>query len=100
MPRERDNEALGLAAGEPAAAVDEAAATILVSRAVPPADPVSLAATGAGVRAFDDSWIAAQGAARPEPYGPLPAPAGPVPSGWTTADPEIAQPPTDPTTAG
>jgi hypothetical protein len=48
------------------------------------------AATGAGFRAFDDAWIAAQGATRPEPYGPQPAPPGPVPAGWATAEPSLA----------
>jgi hypothetical protein len=43
------------------------------------------AATGAGVRAFDDAWMAAQGAARPQPYGPQPAPPGPVPADWTAS---------------
>lgn len=47
-------------------------------------DEAFLAATGVDLRAFDDAWLAAQGASRPEPYGPRPAPPGPVPSDWHT----------------
>jgi hypothetical protein len=36
------------------------------------------------MRAFDDAWLAAQGTKRPEPYGPRPAPPGPVPPDWHT----------------
>jgi hypothetical protein len=46
-----------------------------------------LAATGLGFRAFDDAWIAAQGATRIKPYGPRPAPPGIVPAAWATASP-------------
>lgn len=47
-------------------------------------DEAFLAATGADMRAFDDAWLAAQGVSRPEPYGPRPAPPGPVPADWRT----------------
>jgi hypothetical protein len=45
-------------------------------------DEAFLAATGVDFRAFDEAWIAAQGAAEPQPYGPRPAPAGPLPAEW------------------
>jgi hypothetical protein len=45
-------------------------------------DEAFLAATGSDFSAFDAAWVAAQGAAQPEPFGPLPAPAGPLPSDW------------------
>jgi hypothetical protein len=45
-------------------------------------DDAFLAATGSDFAAFDAAWIEAQGAAHPEPYGPLPAPAGPLPADW------------------
>jgi hypothetical protein len=44
------------------------------------------AATGAGFRAFDDAWLAAQGVERPEPLGPRPAPRAPQPSAWPADD--------------
>jgi hypothetical protein len=47
-------------------------------------DEAFLAATGSDLRAFDDAWMAAQGATRPEPFGPQPAPRGPQPSDWQT----------------
>lgn len=45
-------------------------------------DQAFLAATGSDFAAFDDAWVASQGAARPEPFGPVPAPPGPVPAEW------------------
>ena len=45
-------------------------------------DEAFLAATGSDFAAFDAAWVAAQGAVHPEPFGPLPAPAGPLPSDW------------------
>jgi hypothetical protein len=50
-------------------------------------DEAFKAATGSDFRAFDDAWLVAQGAARPEPVGPQPAPPGPIPSGWSTPAP-------------
>jgi hypothetical protein len=47
------------------------------------------AATGSGYRAFDDAWIAAQGADRRDPLGPVEAPAGPVPPDWQEPPPSI-----------
>ncbi len=39
-------------------------------------------ATGADLAAFDASWVASLGGEIPEPFGPQPAPVGPVPPGW------------------
>jgi len=50
-------------------------------------DEAFTAATGADFGAFDDAWLAAQGAARPDPIGPQSPPPGPVPSGWSTPAP-------------
>jgi hypothetical protein len=50
-------------------------------------DEAFQAATGADFRAFDDAWIAAQGGQRVEPYGPQPAPPGPVPDAWLSPAP-------------
>lgn len=41
-------------------------------------------ATGQGFRAFEDAWMAALGAERPEPYGPRPAQPGPLPAAWAS----------------
>ncbi len=40
-------------------------------------------ATGADLATFQAGWLADLGAAAPEQYGPRPAPAGPLPPGWT-----------------
>ncbi|MBX3029250.1 MAG: hypothetical protein KF809_03755 [Chloroflexi bacterium] len=53
-------------------------------------DEAFLAATGQDADAFDDAWLEAQGAQRPRPYGPQPAPPGPIPSDWVTGDPAVA----------
>ena len=45
-------------------------------------DQAFLAATGSDFEAFDTAWVAAQGVEHPVPFGPLPAPPGPLPSGW------------------
>jgi hypothetical protein len=45
-------------------------------------DEAFRAATGDGLRDFEDAWLASLGAARPEPLGPRPAPPGPTPPGW------------------
>jgi hypothetical protein len=50
-------------------------------------DEAFRAATGQDLAAFDDAWLAAQGAERPRPYGPQPAPPGPVPTDWVTPEP-------------
>jgi hypothetical protein len=43
------------------------------------------AAYGKTVAQISDDWLASVGASAPEPYGPKPDPAGPVPPDWTTA---------------
>jgi Peptidase MA superfamily len=40
-------------------------------------------ALGVDLAAFQAGWLADLGATDPEQYGPQPAPAGPLPSGWT-----------------
>ena len=42
-------------------------------------------ALGVDTTAFNDAWLAEIGAATPLPHGPLPDPAGPLPSGWTSS---------------
>ncbi len=42
-------------------------------------DQAFMAATGSDFAAFDDAWVAAQGASQPQPFGPLPAPPGHCP---------------------
>ncbi len=51
-------------------------------------DEAFVAATGIDVEAFEASWLDSLGATRPEPFGPRPAPPGPVPDAWeSTPDP-------------
>ncbi len=50
-------------------------------------DEAFIAATGSDVAAFDAAWVTAQGADQPQPFGPVPPPAGPLPSDWSTPDP-------------
>jgi hypothetical protein len=45
-------------------------------------DEAFRAATGAGFGAFEDAWLAALDAERPEPFGPRPGEPGPVPDAW------------------
>jgi peptidase MA superfamily protein len=40
---------------------------------------------GLDVAGFEAAWLADLGASAPSPYGPQPAPAGPLPSGWLGA---------------
>jgi len=49
-------------------------------------------ATGADLAAFDEAWLASLGAEVPPPFGPRPAPPGPLPPDWTagTGDPVAA----------
>ena len=42
-------------------------------------------ALGVNATAFNDAWLADIGASTPLPQGPLPDPAGPLPSGWTSS---------------
>jgi len=48
-------------------------------------DEAFTAAIGQDVSGFDAAWLADLGAAAPQRAGPCPAPAGPVPVGWTAA---------------
>lgn len=50
-------------------------------------DAAFQAATGSDLAAFDAAWVAAQGASEPQPYGPQPAPGGPLPSAWLDTSP-------------
>ena len=50
------------------------------------------AAIGQDVEAFNAAWLADLGARTPARYGPLPAPPGPLPEGWT-AGPAATVPP-------
>jgi hypothetical protein len=43
------------------------------------------AALGMRMAAFDDAWMTSIGATRPAPFGPQPAPPGPVPVGWAAS---------------
>jgi len=48
-------------------------------------DEAFRAGTGIDVAAFQDAWLASLGVAAPSPFGPQPAPTGPVPSDWAGA---------------
>jgi hypothetical protein len=50
-------------------------------------DEAFQAGIGLDVTAFQAAWLADLGARAPSPFGPRPAPAGPVPSGWSEANP-------------
>ena len=45
-------------------------------------DAAFIEALGMDLAGFEAAWMADLGAATPEAYGPVPAPAGPVPSDW------------------
>ncbi len=45
------------------------------------------AGLGVDAAAFEAAWLADLGAARPQRYGPQPAPPGPLPTAWTLAGP-------------
>lgn len=47
-------------------------------------DEAFKAALGVTTSGFDAAWLAKIGARTPQRYGPVAAPAGPVPPGWTT----------------
>ncbi len=55
-------------------------------------DEAFSAALGLDAAAFGAAWLADLGAARPERYGPQPAPAGPLPAAWTSASPAATLP--------
>ncbi len=54
-------------------------------------DEAFSAAIGLDVPGFESAWLAALGAAAPHRYGPQPAPAGPLPPGWS--GPALVPPP-------
>jgi hypothetical protein len=60
-------------------------------------------AFGVTMAAFDKSWMADNKVAAPTPYGPQPAPTGPLPPGWTSSGGGTGaggtEPPTSPTQA-
>jgi hypothetical protein len=68
-------------------------------------DQAFQAAFGITVADFDKAWMADNGVAAPTPYGPQPAPTGPLPPGWTSSgggsggggDGGVAQPTAQPT---
>jgi hypothetical protein len=50
-------------------------------------DEAFQSALGTDVAGFEAAWLESIGASAPIPFGPRPAPAGPVPSGWVGAAP-------------
>jgi hypothetical protein len=58
---------------------------ILAYRNGPTDDEALQAATGQDMTSFQTAWYASIGASAPTPFGPQPAPSGPLPSGWTGA---------------
>jgi Peptidase MA superfamily len=59
-------------------------------------DEAFQAAIGMSVQAFSDAWLADLDATVPERRGPQPAPAGPVPSAWSTDTGAVPVPPAGP----
>jgi peptidase MA superfamily protein len=49
-------------------------------------------ATGSDLQTFQAGWLADLGATEPTRYGPQPAPAGPLPPGWTGPAPSAGAP--------
>lgn len=60
-------------------------------------DAAFSAALGVDLAGFEAGWLADLGADTPAPYGPRPAPVGPLPPGWNAAPiatgPPVASPP-------
>jgi hypothetical protein len=50
-------------------------------------DAAFSSALGVNVAGFETGWLDGLGIAEPKPFGPQPAPAGPLPSGWGGAGP-------------
>ncbi|MCI0582240.1 MAG: hypothetical protein L0227_04970 [Chloroflexi bacterium] len=113
------NDQFGLAYAESASAVDflvrEYGRAAMVQLVRSFADGVTEdeafeAALGVDVAGFEAAWLADLGAEPPVPYGPVEAPAGPVPSDWVgggevpgpivTASPGATEPPAAPTPGG
>ncbi|CAN5764216.1 hypothetical protein BH23CHL7_BH23CHL7_04920 [soil metagenome] len=64
-------------------------------------DEAFTAATGADLAAFNEGWMTSLGADVPEPRGPQPAPAGPLPPDWNDGpEPTIDPGPTEPSVPG
>ncbi len=69
-------------------------------------DDAFTAATGTDITTFNEAWMTSLGVEVREPFGPQPAPAGPVPSAWAnpgqpTDDPGArASPPSSPGASG
>src|SRR6266508_6684716 len=57
------------------------------------------AALGVDATAFGNAWLKDVGAAAPKSYGPQPAPAGPLPPGWSAEGPDSSPIPSAPTSA-
>jgi hypothetical protein len=55
-------------------------------------DAAFSAALGVDTKGFEAAWLADLGVQEPVPYGPAPAPAGPLPPGWTGAPGQAGQP--------
>jgi hypothetical protein len=60
-------------------------------------DEAFRAATGADLAAFNAAWMASLGLDVPQPLGPRPGPAGPLPPGWDGTDVPASPPPGAPT---
>ncbi len=58
-------------------------------------DAAFQAALKTDVAGFEAAWLESIGAATPSPFGPRPAPAGPLPSGWAGAAPTAGTAPGD-----
>ena len=56
---------------------------ILAYKSGPTDDQALQAAVGEDLAAFQAEWYASIGAAAPSPFGPQPAPSGPLPPGWS-----------------
>jgi len=56
-------------------------------------DEAFTVAIGADLAAFDAAWLGSLDAEVPLPFGPRPAPPGPLPSGWTAAAADPVQTP-------
>ena len=66
-------------------------------------DEAFTAALGVDTAGFNAAWLADLGATTPKAYGPQPAPAGPLPSGWGDAPVAVGQAsagPVEPAPAG
>jgi hypothetical protein len=60
-------------------------------------DEAFLAALGIDATAFGNAWLNDVGGSAPKSYGPQPAPAGPLPPGWSSEAPGSSAAPSAPT---